>query len=171
MDQKHHQIHSAIKDAWAFVESNSSPRRPDSCGLEREGCNHFVYCREYLINIWMDLFWSVLDPCVTAGLVEATEHTQVKKKRKKKKSKYRGKTAGCIWLAKASKLWSHRCSSRLMIIIGPNTKISQYSIKLGLKELYKNALTILLFFFSFTCTQKEGIEGRTHGVWHQYFSK
>lgn len=44
--------------------------------------------------------------------------------------------------------------SRLMIIIKPNTKISQYSIKLELKELYKNVA--LFSFFLFTCTEKEG---------------
>lgn len=46
--------------------------------------------------------------------------------------------------------------SRLMIIIKPNTKISQYSIKLELKELYKNVLHYSAFFFLLVQKKKVG---------------
>lgn len=92
-----------------------------------------------------------------AELVEATKHTQVKRKKANTVANSRGLSD---WLRLL--ICNHMDVVRVddNIIIGPNTKISQYSIKLGLK-VYKNFHSSAFFL---SLVQKKRVSREEHTV-------
>lgn len=84
--------------------------------------------------------------------MKVTRHTKVKRKKANSVTRFQ-------ILAMASKKRDHGHFSRFMIIIRPRTKISRCSIKLELKEPYKN-VALFRFFSFYLYIKKKALRGK-----------